>query len=90
MKVYVCWYDNCEEYEDNFQCIDGIFRTLEAAERFCFDKGYKRVEDTRRFFGRERYKTVSLFECIEEEREDGQLLSRDVNTIDVQEWVVEE
>lgn len=40
-KVYVVWYDNCEPWEDNFQDIEKIFATREAAEEWlddCFDR----------------------------------------------------
>ncbi len=37
-KVYVVWFDNCEEWEDNFQDIEKIFATREAAEEWLDDR----------------------------------------------------
>lgn len=44
-KVYVVWYDNGEEYEDNFQDIDRIFSSYDDAVKYLDDCGfYKCVE----------------------------------------------
>ena len=36
-NVYVVWYDNGESWEDNFRCIEKIFSTREAAEKYLDD-----------------------------------------------------
>lgn len=43
MKVYVVWYDNGEQYEDNFQCIHKIFSTYELAEEY-LNIDYEKIE----------------------------------------------
>lgn len=43
MKAYIVWYDNGEEYEDNYQCIEKIFATREAAEEY-LDEEYERFD----------------------------------------------
>ncbi len=42
-NVYVVWFDNCEAYEDNFQDIEKIFATREAAEKW-LDNRFDRKE----------------------------------------------
>lgn len=41
-KVYVVWFDNGLEYDDNFQDIDRIFMTYADAEKYLDDCGYTR------------------------------------------------
>lgn len=44
-KVYVVWYDNGEDYDDNYQDIDRIFSNYDDAEKYLDDCGYiKQVE----------------------------------------------
>ena len=43
-NVYVVWFDNGESWEDNFRCIEKIFSTREAAEKY-LDDGYVRTKD---------------------------------------------
>lgn len=44
-KVYVVWYDNGEEYDDNYQDIDRIFSNYDDAVKYLDDCGYiKQVE----------------------------------------------
>lgn len=45
MKVYVVWYDNGEEYEDNYQDISKIFSTKEAAVKYLEDSGKQLKND---------------------------------------------
>lgn len=51
MNVYVVWYDNGEQWEDNYQYIDGIFLTREAAEKY-LDEEYQRY-DTKQWDGKQ-------------------------------------
>jgi hypothetical protein len=45
-KVYVVWYDNGEEYDDNYQDIDRIFSSYDDAAKYLDDCGYiKQVEN---------------------------------------------
>ena len=45
-KVYVVWYDNGEEYDDNYQDIDRIFSNYNDAVKYLDDCGYiKQVEN---------------------------------------------
>lgn len=45
-KVYVVWYDNGEEYDDNYQDIDRIFSNYDNAVKYLDDCGYiKQVEN---------------------------------------------
>lgn len=44
MKVYVVWWNNGEEWEDNWQFIDKIFLTREAAEKYLGDIGFIKEE----------------------------------------------
>lgn len=39
-KVYVVWYDNGEDYDDNFQDIDSIFSSYDDAVKYLDDCGY--------------------------------------------------
>lgn len=41
-KVYVVWYDNGLEWDDNFQDIDRIFMSYDDAEKYLDDCGYTR------------------------------------------------
>lgn len=41
-KVYVVWYDNGEEYDDNYQDIDTIFSSYDDAAKYLNDCGYVR------------------------------------------------
>lgn len=41
-KVYVVWYDNGEEYDDNWQDIDTIFYNYDDAVKYLDDCGYVR------------------------------------------------
>lgn len=41
-KVYVVWYDNGLEYDDNFQDIDRIFSSYDDAAKYLDDCGYVR------------------------------------------------
>lgn len=41
-KVYVVWYDNGLEWDDNFQDIDRIFSNYDDAEKYLDDCGYVR------------------------------------------------
>lgn len=44
-KVYVVWYDNGEDYDDNYQDIDKIFSSYDDAAKYLDDCGYiKHVE----------------------------------------------
>lgn len=45
-KVYVVWYDNGEEYDDNYQDIDRIFSSYDDAEKYLDDCGYIRSVET--------------------------------------------
>lgn len=45
-KVYVVWYDNGEEYDDNYQDIDRIFSSYDDAAKYLDDCGYIRQVDT--------------------------------------------
>lgn len=38
-KVYVVDYDNGEMYEDGMHCVDGIFQSRKAAEKYLRDIG---------------------------------------------------
>ena len=40
--VYVVWYDNGLEWDDNFQDIDRIFSNYDDAEKYLDDCGYMR------------------------------------------------
>lgn len=44
MKVYVVWWNNGEEWEDNWQFIDKIFLTRESAEKYLDDIGFIKEE----------------------------------------------
>ena len=45
-KVYVVWYDNGEEYDDNYQDIDRIFSNYNDAVKYLDDCSYiKQVEN---------------------------------------------
>lgn len=39
-RVYVIWYDNCEPYEDGFQCIEKIFASYDDAKKYLDNMGY--------------------------------------------------
>ena len=41
-KVYVVWYDNGEDYDDNYQDIDRIFSSYDDAAKYLDDCGYVR------------------------------------------------
>lgn len=41
-KVYVVWYDNGEDYDDNYQDIDTIFSSYYDAVKYLDDCGYVR------------------------------------------------
>lgn len=41
-KVYVVWYDNGEDYDDNYQDIDTIFSSYDDAAKYLDDCGYVR------------------------------------------------
>ena len=41
-KVYVVWFNNGLEWDDNFQDIDRIFSSYEDAEKYLDDCGYVR------------------------------------------------
>ena len=41
-RVYVVWYDNGLEWDDNFQDIDRIFSNYDDAEKYLDDCGYTR------------------------------------------------
>lgn len=41
-RVYVVWYDNGLEWDDNFQDIDRIFLNYNDAEKYLDDCGYTR------------------------------------------------
>lgn len=45
--VYVAWYDNGEEWDDNCQDIGGVFSTYENAAQYIEDSGYARQVDSR-------------------------------------------
>ena len=45
-KVYVVWFNNGLEWDDNFQDIDRIFSNYDDAEKYLDDCGYiKQVEN---------------------------------------------
>lgn len=41
-KVYVVWYDNGKDYDDNYQDIDTIFSGYDDAVKYLDDCGYTR------------------------------------------------
>lgn len=41
-KVYVVWYDNGEDYDDNYQDIDTIFSSYDDAVKYLDNCGYVR------------------------------------------------
>lgn len=43
-KIYVVEYDNGEPYEDGFHCVDGIFYSKEAAEKYLTNMGLIKTE----------------------------------------------
>lgn len=44
-RVYVVWFDNGEDYDDNYQDIDRIFSNYDDAVKYLDDCGYiKQVE----------------------------------------------
>lgn len=52
-KVYLVWYDNGEAYEDSFSCVEAVFNSLDAAEKYLDDRhkrdwlrGYKGERQT--------------------------------------------
>ena len=42
--AYVVWYDDCEPYEDNYQCIDAIFSSWEEAENYLNERAVVKKE----------------------------------------------
>lgn len=43
MKLYVAMYNNGEEWEDNYEYVDGIFSTYEKAVEYIESSGF--IED---------------------------------------------
>lgn len=41
-RVYVVWYDNGEEYDDNYRDIDKIFYNYDDAVKYLDDCGFKK------------------------------------------------
>lgn len=37
-NIYVIWFDNGEDWEDHYRCIEKIFSTREAAENYLYDR----------------------------------------------------
>lgn len=45
-KVYVVWYDNGKDYDDNYQDIDTIFSSYDDAAKYLDDCGYVRQAES--------------------------------------------
>jgi hypothetical protein len=46
MKVYLVSINNCEPYEDNFEWTQGIYSSVEKAEKYLIADGYHRLKAT--------------------------------------------
>ena len=42
LLAYVVWYNDCELYENNYQCIDAIFSSWEEAENYLNNRAVKK------------------------------------------------